>query len=180
MKNTLLLYLSLLSVILLSCATSKQVTVSKHSDAQFRNVHTYHIIHTDTVNRPGFMDRILRSEMEQMGFQYDSISPDFTLSYAGKVDKRYAMQRMMPGMYGPGWDWYGMPPYAPTYATYEYLESTLVIDILDLKNEQILWQGSQMNRINDMPSKKDIAKAVQTIFKQFAAQFQRRQKAPQK
>lgn len=174
MKTSLLICTVLLSLTLVSCSSNKELAVNIHPDAQFRGLLTYNILHVDTLEHPLFLEKILRKEMDDMGFKYDSISPDFSLTYAGKVDKRYAVQRMMPGMYGPGWDWYGMPPYGPAYSTYEYLESTIVIDFLDLKNEKILWQGSQMNRINNTPSKKDISKAVQTIFRQFAAQYGRK------
>lgn len=174
MKTSCFLCVVLAGFILISCSSNRQLAVNRHPESNFRGLKTYNILHIDTVDHPRFMEKILRKELDDLGFERDSISPDFILTYAGKVDKRYAVQRMMPGMYGPGWGWYGMPPYGPTYSTYEYLESSIVIDFLDLEGEKILWQGSHMDRVNRMPAKKDISKAVQMIFRQFAAQYKRK------
>lgn len=173
MKKGCFLCIVLAGFILISCSSNRQLTVNRHPESNFRGLKTYNILHIDSVNHPEFMENLLRKELADLGFERDTLSPDFILSYAGKTDKRYALQLMMPGMYGPGWDWYGMPPYGPAYSTYEYLESSIVIDFMDLKEEKILWQGSHMDRVNNIPSKKDISKAVQMIFKQFAAQYKR-------
>lgn len=159
--------------VLISCSSTQDLIVHRHAESGFRGLKTFDILHVDTVQHPRFMDKILVKELQDLGFERDTLSPDFTVSYAGKVDKRYGMQRMMPGMYGPGWGWHGMAPYGPTYSTYEFLESSLVIDFLDLENGVILWQGSFNDRVNKTPNRKDINKAVNTIFKQFAAQYKR-------
>ena len=158
-----------LGIITAACSSSKELVVHRAEDASFRGLKTFDIIHDDSVGSPRLLEKLIKKEMDNLGYEYDSLNADFTVGYAGKVNVRRSVQRTDPYMmYGPGWGWGAGAPYYPSYSTYEYLEHVFVVDMIDFKKEQIMWQGSFSERLNNDPKRKDVANAVSAIFRQFA------------
>ncbi len=70
--------------------------------------------------------------------------------------------------YGPGWGWgYGWGGGPVMYNTWVTKEATLVVEIADAKNKQLLWRGSATDTISDNSNKNinNLDKAVAKLFK---------------
>jgi len=67
--------------------------------------------------------------------------------------------------YGPGWGW--GPSYSTTtVSTYDYNVGTLVVDVFDKANEQLIWESAGQGTIDENPQNRDktIPKAVAKIM----------------
>ena len=72
------------------------------------------------------------------------------------------------GGYGPGWGW--GPSYSTTTVnTYDYLEGTLVCDIYDQKDKQLIWEGVATKTVDDNPDSRDknIPIAVERLMRYY-------------
>ena len=73
--------------------------------------------------------------------------------------------------YGPGWYWgpWGTPAGPVTYNTYVTKQATLVVELADTKNKQVVWRGSATDTVTDNSDKniKKLDKAVDKLFKQY-------------
>jgi len=73
--------------------------------------------------------------------------------------------------YGPGWGW--GPSYSTTtVSTYDYNVGTLVVDVFDKANEQLIWESAGQGTIDDNPQNRDktIPKSVAKIMSAYPVQ----------
>jgi hypothetical protein len=71
--------------------------------------------------------------------------------------------------FGPGWGWGYWGPSQVTYNTYVTKQGTLVVELADAKDKQILWRGSATDTISDNSNKNisNLDKAVVKLFKNY-------------
>ena len=89
------------------------------------------------------------TELAARGFRKISGDPDFLVAYHVSLDKRRSVQTLNSYYgYGPGWGYgYGAsyrPGYwagAPETYVYEYEEGTLILDIVNPENKELIWRG---------------------------------------
>ena len=70
--------------------------------------------------------------------------------------------------YGPGWGW--GPAYTTTSVnTYDYKVGTLVCDVYDKSNEQLLWEGIASKTIDENPNtrERNIPRVVHALMKKY-------------
>jgi hypothetical protein len=90
------------------------------------------------------------------GFRKVSADPDFLVAYHVSLDRRQSVQTLNSYYgYGGGWGYgYGAsyrPGYwagAPETYVYEYEEGTLILDIVDPKNKELIWRGSAQDEVH--------------------------------
>jgi len=90
------------------------------------------------------------------GFRKVSSDPDFLVAYHVSLDKRRSVQTLNSYYgYGPGWGYgYGAsyrPGYwagAPETYVYEYEEGTLILDIVNPDNKELIWRGSARDEVH--------------------------------
>jgi len=81
---------------------------------------------------------------------------DILVAYHVSLDKRRSVQTLNNAYgYGPGWGYgYGAsyrPGYwagAPETYVYEYEEGTLILDIVNPKNKELMWRGSAEDEVH--------------------------------
>ena len=72
--------------------------------------------------------------------------------------------------YGPGWGWGGGGGHSTTtFSEYDFVEGTLVCDIYDKANEQLVWEGIGTKTINENPKNREqnISEAVKKIMAEY-------------
>ena len=73
--------------------------------------------------------------------------------------------------FGPGWGWgaWGWGSGFATTAVVTYYEGTLVIDMMDSRRNQMVFQGTSTQSISSRPEKnnKKLAKAVNEVFEKY-------------
>jgi len=72
--------------------------------------------------------------------------------------------------YGPGWGWGGGGGHSTTtFSDYDFVEGTLVCDIYDKANEQLVWEGIGTKTIIENPKNREqnISEAVKKIMAEY-------------
>lgn len=105
----------------------------------------------------------MRADLEAKGF--DSTSPrnaDFLVTFYTAVRRRVVINNA--GWYGWGrWGWRGGTRWVNSYP-----EGTLVIDIIDRRDRQLVWRGVGESAFTKMnPSDEKVAKKVAKITASF-------------
>lgn len=108
----------------------------------------------------------VEKELAARGYLLSEVSPDLLLHYHIMLDDKAAMiPEHEASSYGPYW------LQSPSY-TYVYKEGTLLIDMMDSKNN-LVWRGSASSPIEEVYSPERSSKliniAVERIFKAFPA-----------
>mgnify|MGYP000367810285 CR=1 FL=1 len=105
--------------------------------------------------------------------------PDFWVSYHATLDKRTRIDEINTyNQYSPGWGWrYGRggSAYGGQYinerSSYTYDEGTLIVDIINPENRELIWRGSATDTVNfsHSPEEKEqkINEAVEKLLEQF-------------
>ena len=119
--------------------------------------------------------RLLREEIEYGGYQFDLSDPDFYVAYHTSVRERLFTSYAYDGCGHHGYhrrhhDHFGYP-YHGGYSTYAYDETTLTIDIIDAKTNELLWRGWTYDS-SYLPSlsEKRMRKAIRKILSKFPPQ----------
>jgi hypothetical protein len=102
----------------------------------------------------------IRRAFEARGYVYNAKDADFNVVYVANARERIEITNT--GYYG----YYG---YGGCCNVYEYTEGTVIIDVVDPANKQLMWRGSAVADVSDNPDKylKDQRKAVRKIVSRF-------------
>jgi hypothetical protein len=108
-------------------------------------------------------------ELMKKGFQPAETKPDIFLTFfvtAQGASKTYT--DVIGGGYGYGWyGWYAPPMWTVT-RTENYLEGTLVLDMVDPAKTQLVWRATATDAVKDFKNRdKNVESAVKKIFKKF-------------
>jgi Domain of unknown function (DUF4136) len=137
--------------------------------ADFGNYHTYSWLKVNAGD-PLWVDRIQRAvdmELTAKGWSKVESGGDAAVSAFGATHNQQSLQTFYDG-FGGGWRWGGFGDVATT-TTVNTPVGTLVVDIFDGKNKQLIWRGSSEGTLSDKPSKneKKLESSVQSMFKHF-------------
>ncbi len=105
-------------------------------------------------------------ELVSRGYQkLTSGTPDFLIAYHVVASDRIEVQSD-----NSGYGYYGYP-YGNSVYTYEYLKGTLILDIIDARDNKLIWRGWASKALDDDPKPEHVdmyvKKAVRKILKQF-------------
>ena len=96
------------------------------------------------------------TELAAGGFKKVTSDADFLIAYHVSLDKRRSVQTLNSYYgYSPGWGYGYGAAYRPGYWTgapetyvYEYEQGTLILDIVDPKNKELIWRGSAQDEVH--------------------------------
>ncbi len=119
----------------------------------------------------------IKSELEERGMEYTITSnADAKITLYVVLLKKTSTTAYTDytGGYGfrPRWGWgrgAGMYSFETTYDEDDYIEGTLVIDMYDTNNNQLIWQGVITGNVNENAEKreKNIPKKINKLMKKF-------------
>jgi hypothetical protein len=153
MKRIHSAFISILSWhILIACAPGMQVYTDYDRDYSMRDYATYSWAEQSEIeakNNPLYYNeltdkRIKSAVNEQLaikGYKLTSENPDLILHYHIVVEDRTEIQSDPYGYYGPYW------MRTRTYS-YQYKLGTLIIDLMDAQNKNLLWRGWAVSVLN--------------------------------
>ena len=170
MKKLLnILPLLIIAVIITSCS-SVRVAVDYDKEVDFKSYKTFAFFKTG-IDKAEISDldkrRILRAieaELLAKGFT-KSENPDIVVSIFTKSQQRVDVYNNAWGMggwgwggygawgggFGPGWGWgYNNQPVVSTQS-----EGTLFVDLIDMENKELVWQGMGTGFLSQKMEKKD-------------------------
>lgn len=148
-------------------AVGQTVSVNYNRSQDFSQYHTY-IWASNNANqiRNSILAQQAKSDidiaMQGKGFQLvqESQNPDVILLASGGLQQQTSYQAW--GMRGIGGGMGGITPQ-------QNVVGTLVVDLYDAKNKNLLWRGLAQNTLSNNGSKNSqmVTKAVQKMFKQY-------------
>ena len=96
-------------------------------------------------------------------------TPDFMIGWFVSLDGRMNVSQLNT-YYGYGWGpWYGAA-YGQTYARY-YEEGTLVLDVVDVRSNQLAWRGSAQTEVDRTRPQAEREQLVNTAVKRVLERF---------
>jgi len=178
-------------VIIVSTAFAHKIRVDFDHDTHFSRYKTYHWVQPaysgpEQVQFPnqlmeervtGFIDKALAAR----GLKRVTNGADLLINYRINVTEQPVVSTFYSGP-GPGWGWgwasgwgSGWGPGAgwgsgvATTTLQTYYEGTLVINMVDAKENQLVFQGTSTQAVSSRPQKntKKLAKAVDEVFEKF-------------
>ena len=160
-------------------ALAQKTTFDYSKSANFAGYKTYATKDGTKVGQQLIDDRIaaaIDSQMAAKGFTKTDANPDVVVVYHVAFDKQKDISTFSSGYgggYGPyGYGWGGGWAGGTTSTQVrDILVGTLVIDLADVKANQVVWRGMGTKEIDTTakPDKRDksISKAVEKIFKNY-------------
>jgi hypothetical protein len=170
------------TLVMSGCASKPDVRADFDKSADFGKYRTYGFVVQTLATGEEFKSLALQAmqsaatrEMESRGYT-KSDNPDLLINFKGRLEEKTDIQSTPAPMYGPGWGyggWYGSPygGYGGTeVTTRRYHVGTLVMDMVDAKKRQAVFQGGVEGVVTkEMMENKQLAieKAVAHIFSKF-------------
>lgn len=165
--------------LLAGCATGPQIYTSSDPEGNFTGYRTYNFADPLGTDRPEYsslLSQYLRTavsrELAARGYQR-SDNPDLLVNfYTESKEKVQSTTTAGPGLGGfYGWrtGYYGVWGGYETRVT-QYTEGTLVIDIVDARRSQLVWEGIAVDRVreeNRRNPQASIDQAVAQVFAEF-------------
>jgi len=158
-----------LSLLLSTLALAQKINTDWDRSANFSTYHTYM---WETSPRPAhglWHQRIVDAidkQLQAKGLTKVDSNPDVWVVYSNTIHDQKEVVGNNYG-FGPGWGWGYWGPSQVTYNTYVTKQGTLVVELADAKDKQILWRGSATDTISDNSNKNinTLDKAVAKLFK---------------
>ncbi|MBP1222035.1 DUF4136 domain-containing protein [Flavobacterium sp. 1355] len=172
-----------LLVLLYSCSPTVKVTTDYDHSANFSEYKTFAVYDLKAqegqVNQLN-VDRVtnaIRSEMIAKGFTESASNPDLKVNAVSILKNKQSVTADTNfygygGMYRPYGYWGGgamMGGGSTTFNTYDYVDGSLVIDIVSAKTQKLVWQGIGNSQIDSKPDNPEefIAGAIKKIMEGF-------------
>ena len=161
-----------LTLLLSTIAFGQKVNVDWDRQANFSSFHTYMWEKSPTPAQGFWNDRIMEAvdkQLQAKGLSKVESNPDLWVVYTKHIQDQKQVVGTGYNM-GPYWGWglWGGPTNV-TYNTYITKEGTLVVEIADARNKELLWRGAATQTISDNSNKniKKLDSAVEKLFKNF-------------
>jgi Domain of unknown function (DUF4136) len=198
-KNNLLIITCMLLFVACYTPASNIYNSEKTKGVDFRNYKTYAWLHTkDTSSYTKLADKqkvesalaaAVSQQLSLRGLKFDSLHPDCLFTYSLVLSKTYEVGHAPPPVYAPQTNagplpgQYNMYYYVPAYTgnynpdLYQgsmkvttFRDGTLVIDMIDTKDNQIVWRSSATGKVNEKDSqgiRPTVNEVVPAMFKKF-------------
>jgi hypothetical protein len=179
-KNLAMLSLGL--ILIASCGPTLKVTHDFDKNANFSGYHSFNFYNLKTTGSVSQLnaDRIveaIKAEMVSKGYKENSSSPDLMINAVTILKDKQSVSATTNyygygGLYRPYSYWGGGMAYGSTSVnTYNYKDGSLIIDIVDAKNQKMVWQGTGNSEIDKTPKDptEKINTAVTKILESFPA-----------
>jgi hypothetical protein len=113
----------------------------------------------------------IRKDLTDHGFvEATSGRPDFYVAYYVGLKDRYDVSSMgygLPVFHRRFGGWWGWPRGYDVWAV-PYTESTLIVDLIDAKTNQLVWRGYDTDTLNTGKPEKTLDKAVDHVVSQLS------------
>jgi hypothetical protein len=151
-------------------AAAQEVRTDYDHHANFSQYHTYYWEKVQTTD-PLWQSRIQEAvdhDLQAKGWQRVDSGADVAITAVGSAHNEREYQTFYNGM--GGWRWRGFGE--TTTQVENYAVGTLVLDLYDARNKQLVWRGVAQQSLSDKPDKneKKLEKAVQKMLDHFPPQ----------
>lgn len=167
-----------LTLLLSAAAFAQKINTDYDRSANFSNYHTYMWEKSPHPAR-GFWDQRITDavdkELQAKGLTKVDANPDVWVVYSNSIHDQKEVIGTGYG-FGPAWGWGYWGPGPVTYNTWVTKQGTLVVEIADAKDKELLWRGSAVDTISDNSNKNinNLNKAVSKMFSYYPPKDQQK------
>lgn len=164
--KTRTLVIAVVSLFVTALAYAQKTEINWDRSANFGSYHTYTWEASRNPAKGAWNQRIIDAVDQQLqakGLTQVNSNPDLWVVYSKSIRD----EKQIIGMgYNPGAAWTWNPA---TYATLVTKVGTLVVELADARNKQLIWRGAVSDTISDNTDKniKIVDKAVAKLFKEY-------------
>ncbi len=163
-----LLALPVLILLISTLAFAQQTNIDFDRGANFANYHTYMWETSPNPAKGEWNQRIVDAidkQLEAKGLTKVDANPDMWVVYSNSIKNEKQVVGVGYGL-GSNWGW-GSTGDPASHVTFAYKLGTLVVEMADTKDKQLLWRGEVSDTITDNTNKniKTLDKAVAKLFK---------------
>lgn len=173
------------ALMLAGCATGPQIQTSAAPGVDLTAYQRFAFVEPLGTDRAGYASLIsqqlvfsTRRELELRGLEFaeSADQADLLVNFQTHLDERIRTRQVTDPYYGPSfYDYrYGFyspwPAYSTSTEVQQYSEGTLVIDLIDARTMQMVWEGKAKNEITERAQREAASRldaAVKRIFADF-------------
>lgn len=160
-----------LAMLLPPTVLAQKVNIDWDRNENFSQFHTYAWQKSPHPAKGLWDQRIvdgIDKQLQSKGLQRVDSDPDMWVVYSNSIRDQKQVVGTGYNM-GPGWGWGWWGPTTTTYNTYVTREGTLVVELANAKDHQLLWRGSATGTISDNSNKniKTLNNALNKLFKNY-------------
>ena len=119
--------------------------------------------------------RAVDDQLKAKGWVPVATSGDVSIVAIKMVEKQKTLETFYDSDgYGGGWGWRGFGGWGDSFGDattteHDYKDGTLVVDMYDTKNKQLIWRGSVEDMLSDKAEKneRNLKKGVAKMFREF-------------
>ena len=176
---TTLMKAAVLGLFLLTGCTTLTVHTDYDTKYDFQALKTYAWIEGKApsndirINNSLIINRVVdavNNNLQAKGYQLvDKDKADFYVNWLGGIENKIRLETINGyyGYLGYGYGSWGYRGYWPDYSRtyyFEYQEGTLIIDIADSKNKQLIWRGTGQDYLDQRETPQEITQGInQTV-----------------
>ena len=159
------------------CASGPSIRVDMAPAVDFRSYRTFAFFDPLATGSTQYttlvaarLKQATRAQLERIGFRYSEQEPDLRVNFFLKVVDKQQIRSSSPAFYSYRTPYYGTWHGYPYVETIEYREGTLSVDLVDVKQNQLVWQGVAEGEVSDEAVKNPgpaVEKTVAQIFSNF-------------
>jgi hypothetical protein len=125
---------------LVSCSSTFQISSDYDRKADFSMYESFNFVPDSGLTAPGTqkMRSLIKDYMPSLGY-VTSDEPDLYIGLNSRVQEKMGVTSTPTYGYGGYYGYYGWDSYTRTYV---YKESTVVVDIIDVDETKLVWQGA--------------------------------------
>ena len=175
-----------LVLFLLSACSTLTVTSDYDTSFDFSTLRTYAWLEGKTpsndvrINNSLIINRVVNAvntNLQSSGYQLvDKDKADFYVNWFGGIQDKIRLETINTYYGAMGYDDYAWgyrgywPGFIRTYS-FEYQEGTLIIDIADSKNKQLLWRGTGQDYLEENPTPEQITENINRTVTEILSNF---------
>ncbi len=185
MKRSTTLFVIMLALVSFGGKNMKAY-VAFDQNADFSAIKTfayYETLETSFVDEAPHVHEMIKlliiKRLQDSGMQRVKDNPDVLVTYHSDSNEEMRMNvTMYHYHYGAGWWW--SPLWGSGLDVSGYSRGTMVIDIWNPKNEEIVWRGAVVGVVPDDPSPKKAQKVIEQALDKIGKEWRKQYKKAQK
>ena len=178
---------SLICSVLMACATGPVIRTDVDPNANFASYRTFSFVDPLATSRAGYtsllserLKRATQAQMEWRGYVLDATNPDLLINFHANLSQRSEYVPPPPAPWGYGYGYMGFPagyygywggyPMGMGPSVIQYTEGTLIVDLIDARRKQVVWEGVSTSVVDDMQSassEQGVQNVVSAIFAKY-------------
>ncbi len=167
---------------LAACAAGPQVRTNQSPGLDFNQFRTFAFFEPLGTDNAGYSSLVseqlrlsMRIELESRGFIYDaSGDPDLRINFQARLNDRIRVRQQTATVHstwgGHRRGFYGAWPMYTAPDIDQFTEGTLIIDVVDARRAQLVWEGVATDRVTQA-ALRDINRALDQTVTEIMARF---------